>query len=740
MAEGRIISIFEVRGGSIIGTNLAVAISGQTKLPVAMVDLDADGNNKVATLLNLNSSKTIKDILPAIDHLDGVLLRGLMSKHPSGVHLFPGAGSDSDLDAFSRSHIEKICSMLRAAYSFTIIEAGEVINERVLRIFDQSDLVFFITVPQLLSLNRLKKFFERLKTFHFSMNMMKVLVNMSNIKAGLTKSHIESFLSNQVFAEIPYDPTTVLQSINEGKPIILLAPSSDVSFAIKTLAQTILKEQDIYLKENKGIFASSIENREERKKFRSDQPLELEPVPSAAEGLTTYATELDKKIVEIKIKIHKKLIEELDKIDLKGTQDPARQAEVRQATQKKIEQLLSEMGEIQSREIRSKIVAELLDEVLGLGALERFLKDESVSEIMVNGKDSIYIERAGKIYKTDSRFTSDTQLMTVIDRILAPIGRRVDEATPLVDARTADGSRVNVVIPPLSLIGPTITIRKFVTKRLGMEDLIGRLGSLTREMSDFLRICVLLKKNVIVSGGTGSGKTTLLNMLSSFIPADERIVTIENSAELKLLQEHVVGLEARPPSLEGTGEITIRRMVINALRMRPDRIVVGECRGGEALDMLQAMNTGHDGSLTTIHANSPKDAIARLITMVIMAGTELPEKAIREQILGAVHLFVHISRYSDGTRKVSYITELQGEENGAIKLVDIFRFVQTGVDENRKVVGKFVPTGVLPSFFPEIAVRGLKLDQEIFKVRELPSPSSAPSPPKPQLTPAHSPL
>ncbi|MBA3066732.1 CpaF family protein [bacterium] len=366
-----------------------------------------------------------------------------------------------------------------------------------------------------------------------------------------------------------------------------------------------------------------------------------------------------------------------------------------------------------SREMRTKIVSELLDDVLGLGPLEELLRQDDISEIMVNGPNDIYVEKGGKITLTDTHFTAESQLRTVIDRILAPIGRRVDESSPLVDARLKDGSRVNIVIPPLSLIGPTITIRKFGDEKLGMQDLI-QFGSIEQRMIDFAGICVKLRKNIIISGGTGSGKTTLLNMVSSFIPDDERIVTIEDSAELKLRQRHVITLESKPPNIEGKGAITIQRLVINSLRMRPDRIIIGECRGGEALDMLQAMNTGHDGSLSTAHANSPLDAISRLMTMVIMAGTELPGKAIVEQIASAIQIVIQTSRFSDGSRKITHITEVIGIENGNVQLRDLFRFKQEGLNNSGKVIGSFHAEGHLPTFFDDIAIHGLKLSKGIF--------------------------
>jgi pilus assembly protein CpaF len=333
---------------------------------------------------------------------------------------------------------------------------------------------------------------------------------------------------------------------------------------------------------------------------------------------------------------------------------------------------------------------------------------------MVNGAKQIYIERDGKLYLTGKTFSSDQAVMGVIERIIAPLGRRIDESSPLVDARLKDGSRVNAIIPPLAIKGPTITIRKFRKDKLSMDDLI-KAGTISPEMVEFLKVCVFFRKNILISGGTGSGKTTTLNALSEFIPNDERIITVEDAAELQLKQEHWVQLESRPPNIEGKGQITIRDLVRNCLRMRPDRIIVGECRGGEALDMLQAMNTGHDGSLTTVHANSPRDALSRIETMVLMAGIEIPVRAIREQISSAINILIHQSRFSDGSRKITHISEITGMEGDIITMQDIFLFKQQGYDENGRVLGEHVPTGFIPKFYDELRQRGIELDLSIFK-------------------------
>ncbi len=410
--------------------------------------------------------------------------------------------------------------------------------------------------------------------------------------------------------------------------------------------------------------------------------------------------------LDLKSRIQKKLISELDLEDITKTD------EIRETIKEMYDTLLAEESIILSRTERERLFEQIAAEILGYGPLEPFLADDSITEIMVNGPRNIYIERNGKIEKTEACFESDEHLMRIIDRIVAPLGRRVDESSPYVDARLPDGSRINAIIPPLSLIGPVLTIRKFARNPFTMEDLI-ELGTITKEAAEFLEACVKARLNIIVSGGAGAGKTVTLNVLSSFIPNDERIITIENAAELRLHQEHVVTLESRPPNVEGKGEVTIRDLVINALRMRPDRIVVGEVRAGEALDMLQAMNTGHDGGMTTCHSNSPRDTLHRLETMVLMAGMDLPHRAIREQIASAIDMIIHMERLKDGSRKVVSITEVQGMEGDVIVLQDIFVFEQIGI-ENGRIIGRLRPTGIRPKFMEKIEAAGIYLPPQIF--------------------------
>ncbi len=410
---------------------------------------------------------------------------------------------------------------------------------------------------------------------------------------------------------------------------------------------------------------------------------------------------------DMKNRVQNKLLSTLD-----TSMDVTKIAEVRRTIQELFEQILSEENVVLSRNERSRMYEQIAAEILGFGPLQALLEDDSITEVMVNGSKSIYIERRGKITRAPISFENNEHVMRIIERIVAPLGRRVDESSPFVDARLPDGSRVNAIIPPLSLVGPVITIRKFARNPITIDQLV-QFGTLTPESIQLLDACVKARLNVVISGGTGSGKTTLLNILSQFIPNDERIITVENAAELQLRQEHVVTLESRPANIEGRGEITIRQLVINTLRMRPDRIIVGEVRDDAALDMLQAMNTGHDGSMTTLHSNSPRDTLARLETMVMMAGMDLPVRAIREQVASAIDLIVHQERMRDGTRKVVNITEIAGMEGDVVTMTDIYVFEQTGI-ENGKIIGRLRPTGLRPRFYEKIEAAGIHLPPSLW--------------------------
>jgi pilus assembly protein CpaF len=431
---------------------------------------------------------------------------------------------------------------------------------------------------------------------------------------------------------------------------------------------------------------------------------------------TSPATPRDaqKSFEELKRLIHSKLVEKLDLSRVSDLAGDVLRREIRLV----VERLCDTENPLLNRMERERLIDEVLDETFGFGPLEVLLKDPTVSDILVNGPYKVYVERRGKLEKTDVKFRDNKHLMQIIDRMVSKVGRRIDETSPMVDARLPDGSRINAIIPPLALDGPCLSIRRFGANPLKLEDLLN-LKAFTPEMAMLMEAAIKARLNIIISGGTGCGKTTLLNTLSSFIPAEERIITIEDAAELQLQQEHVVRLETRPPNIEGKGEVTTRDLVRNALRMRPDRIIIGECRGPEALDMLQAMNTGHEGSLTTLHANSPRDAQARLETMIMMAGFELPVKAMRQQIASAIDLIIQANRLQGGPRKVTSITEVVGMEQDIIIMQDIFRYRQLGVDQNGRAFGQFEATGVRPTFMHRLEAAGIRLPANLFQERVL---------------------
>jgi pilus assembly protein CpaF len=438
----------------------------------------------------------------------------------------------------------------------------------------------------------------------------------------------------------------------------------------------------------------------------------LHEVQQGPGATASAAKRRDPVLDELRQRIHHHLIDELGPIlyDKRLSED-----DLRRRVHEQLHAALAQERAPLSAADKAQLIQDVSDDILGYGPIDRLLKDDEVSEVMVNGPESVYVERAGRIERTNASFVDETHLRRIIDKIVSQVGRRIDEATPMVDARLPDGSRVNAVIHPLAIGGPFLTIRKFSRDPYQIDDLI-RFGTLNAHSARFLQACVVGRLNIIVSGGTGTGKTTTLNVLSSFIPSEERIVTIEDAKELQLNQEHVLSMEARPPNIEGKGLVAIRDLVRNALRMRPDRVVVGECRGGEALDMLQAMNTGHDGSITTIHSNSPRDTLSRIETMTLMAGFDLPVRAIREQMASALDLIVHLTRLRDGTRRITHVTEVQGMEGDVITLQDIFLFdFGMGIDEHGRFKGHLKATGVRPKFAEKLADLGIRLGPEVFQ-------------------------
>lgn len=692
-----LISITSGKGGvgkSIFASNMALALRAEFKVPVLLVDLDANTCGDQSILLGLKPEKSIMDLARSKQSLSQKTIEQFATKHSSGVHYLAAISEPSQNLVLDPEVFNKQISAISQFYKYIIVDLGTVIEPLQMKSLELSSAALTLTSPDVLTVNQTKKFLNKMVAETFPIELFKIIVNQAS-PTGLRPEAISKALALPVDGIIPQDDVSVTGALNKKRPFIQTASRSPISTAYFNLIRKITGSQldraKILLQNKKTVKNESL---------------------SSSTGGTAENQSDD---IQLKIQIHNELIKEMDlKKDVGATQnDPQKEKELRQKTQLMITKIVDKRASGLGRDERTKIIKDVLDEALGLGALENLLADDTVSEIMVNGAEKIFIEKNGRIQLSKTRFTSNQQLRNVIERIVTPIGRRIDEKTPYCDARLQDGSRVNAVIEPLAIDGPSLTIRKFSKDEITYKNYLGW-GSMTQPMIDFLKICVEQGLNIIISGGTGSGKTTLLNTLSGFIPANERVVTVEDAAELQLKQEHVVRLETRPANMDGGGEISIRDLVKNSLRMRPDRVIVGECRDGAALDMLQAMNTGHDGSMTTVHANTPKEAVGRLATLCLMAGMELPEKAIKEQIAGAVNLFVQIGRLSDGSRKIKYITEVGAFRGEIIELQDIFVFKEEGFDKNRKIQGSFKWTGNMPKCVEKFEKRGVNIPRTIF--------------------------
>ncbi|MEK7849442.1 MAG: ATPase, T2SS/T4P/T4SS family, partial [Candidatus Omnitrophota bacterium] len=720
---GNVISIFSTKGGvgkTLLAVNLAIAMAQYGK-KVALIDLDLQAIQDMARMIDATPQYSIFDIVSIIDKIEqSGNIKNYMTLVPVGVDFLPAITRPKQSPHITGERIGKVISMLTPFYDFIVVDGGRAFTDSLISIFNRSNLILFIVTPDILSVYETRWGLDVLQSLHFPLKMIKLLLNRAESKSGLSWQEVKLALPCEIISSIPSDGRVVGLALNRGVPVIVDNPSNRVSAAIKKFAQDLISNTSLYIA---------------HKEVEELRSIKKEEMPSAgtfwdAMGLADKVKwikpiEQEDEIIKLKRRIHARLIEELDlkRLDMELINNPKKAKELREKAEKIVTNLLAEEtgAFLSSFEVREKLVKDVADEALGLGPLEELIRNQDITDIMVNNKDQIYIEQHGKIELTSKKFISDDQVRVVIERIIAPLGRRIDESVPMVDARLPDGSRVNAIIPPLSLTGPTLTIRKFAREHYTVEDLITRFYSLDRSIADFLSACVMARKNVIVSGGTGSGKTTFLNILSTFIPNDERIVTIEDAAELRLNQEHWVRLESRPPNIEGKGAITIRDLFRNCLRMRPDRIIIGECRGGEVLDMLQAMNTGHDGSMTTIHANSTRDVLSRLDSMILMSGVELPIRAIREMTASAIDLVVQTARLSDGSRKVIQVTEIAGmDDETHIRFADIFRFKQLSIDKehNNKVIGRFIATGHIPSFYDELITRGINLSKDIFTSTE----------------------
>ncbi len=712
------IVIFSTKGGvgkTLVAANLAVSLAKDELKRVCVIDLDTHVAGDMCRLLDLKPQKTMVDLIYFLKKQPQQFKKEDFLVHSASLKLdfLAGVLKPQQSPHLELDKIKEVFALLDKYYDYIIIDAGKNFSELFVNILNQANLILLVVTPDILSIYQTKWTLDTLQALHFPLAMIRIILNRADSTSSISWQEVRVSLPANIIARIPSDGKSAGQALNRSIPVVLDSPKTKIASAINNFAHQLAIDEKLYINHRE---IGQLQLKETAFEKAGDFWQKQDLVDILAEP---QATEEADEILLLKRRIHSRLIAELNlkRLDSRVFSDPKKTKELKDKAGMMVANFLAEEAGsfISSQEVRKKLVKEILDEALGLGPLEDLLADQTITDIMVNNKDEVYIERNGKIEFTSKKFISNEQVRTVIERIIAPIGRRIDESVPMVDARLPDGSRVNAIIPPLSLTGPSLTIRKFRKERFKIEDLIG-LKTLNGPMADFIKACVFARKNIIVSGGTGSGKTSLLNVLSAFIPENERIVTIEDAAELKLHQEHWVRLESRPPNIEGRGAVTIRDLFRNTLRMRPDRIIIGECRGIETLDMLQAMNTGHDGSMTTVHANSTHDVLTRLDSMILMSGIELPIRAIREMAASAVDLIVHTARLSDGSRKVLQITEVAGMKDEIhIDLRDIFAFKQSGIDGQGNVLGDFAATGYVPSFIEEIRMKGIPLPEDIFK-------------------------
>lgn len=717
-------------GKSVFAANLAFTLLNELRTQVLLIDCDSKSVGDQNVITGLKPNKTLREIATMNTSINAQNMNSILTMHPTGL-AFIGAvrGPEERLD-ISPELVLKQLELFSRTFKFIVVDLGNDIGALQNAILLEATAGMIITTPEVLVVTQTQRLLNDLMSSMFPKDMFQLVINKLS-PTGLAPQVISTQLQMPALGTIPQDDVTTLGALQKLSPFVLSAPKAPITAAY----------YDLVRKLTGGVL----------QRLKSlNRPKMPQPTAPAAEGaagsaIASSSNQVDPR-TQIKLRVHSELIRtaDLNKLMAEAKGDESKQVELREKTRREITQILDRESPDLQREDRAKIIKEVLEESLGLGPLEDLLADPSVSEIMVNGNKRIFIERSGKVVLSPVTFTSNDHLRRIIERIVLPLGRQINTSTPYVDARLKDGSRVNAIIEPLAIDGPAVTIRKFKKGGISPEKYVDY-GSLTMNMINFLRICVENGLNVVISGGTGSGKTTLLNMLSSFIPSNERIITVEDAAELQLQQEHVVRLETRPPSMEGSNAVTIRDLIKNALRMRPDRIIVGECRDGAALDMLQAMNTGHDGSMTTTHANSPKECLNRLETLCMMAGMDLPVRAIRDQIASAIHLIVQQSRMSDGSRKVLSITEVGGLQGDVVTLAEIFKFKETGYDKNRRIQGIYQATGVVPSFIQKLSERGVHIPREIFANESpaaaqpvnpnptAPPPTAKPASPFPQM-------
>jgi pilus assembly protein CpaF len=699
--------------------NLAIAWAEQQKRPVLIVPLDPLARQEHGFYLGIKKPVSVMDLVRALGSgaiaIAGGLLRGKVSMTQLGVGVLPLGNTRQEVSLISPKVLLPILSRLHHTFDIFLDVDSSFPMESFA--FDVADKIFWVTNCTRPHLTTAISMFTDFKESHFPIDRLDIICNQYNLPGAINHEEV-----NQFFIKLGREPLvymtweeSVFESSNKREIEILVNRSSlwvqeGLRPILKAIEDTVPADKNWTVTVPDADFVASAKGIWEA------------TAPAAAGGKAGHFDALDGELSywdDLKQQVHKDVIKTLEVERVVISEEGSQNEQTRKRVSVIIDEVLRKKANLQlSRDQKIRFINELLDEILGLGPLEALMRDATVTEIMVNAYDKIFIEQKGKLTLTRYKFRNNDQVVQVIKRIVAPLGRRIDESIPLVDARLKDGSRVNAIIAPLAVSGPSLTIRRFSQKPFGPEDYY-RFGTIDRPTMFFLESCVKLRKNIIICGGTGTGKTTFLNALSSYIPQDERIVTVEDTAELRLQQEHWVSLESRPPNVEGKGEITIKDLVKNCLRMRPDRIVVGECRGSEALDMLQAMNTGHEGSLATIHANTPRDGLTRLEAMCMMASADLPIWAIREMISSAVNMIVQLSRFSDGTRKVTYVTEIHGQKDGAVQSTDLFRYIQTGVNKEGKVEGIFNSTGEMPKFYREFGAKGMKVSEDTFKKREV---------------------
>jgi pilus assembly protein CpaF len=692
---GSIVVVINAKGGSGATSLVLEAARGLKRAGSEVAVVDAD----------LSGRRTMSVMLDSVRQFDANRTLGVYSVVPvAGLTAVELTDSLDNAFALRQEEIDALVDKLVRQHDLVLVDAPSPFASALRPFVARASRFVVVLEPNLLGTSAARTLIGDLAKFGVPLNRLWIITNLRSGRAEIAPRELERALGGSVIAEIPTKGDRAYPKAIETMYKRLQSAPTELSLTT--------------LRASTGVIAGGAPTAASSAPSNGASGGHSAPAEQAVRG--SSARPKSDRRDRLKAEVHEQVGKRIDIVAAsRAHTDGQKIAELRQSIGETTAQLLAERRDIDSIEERSELQQEIIDEILGLGPLEDLMRDPAVSEIMVNGSDVIYVERGGKITLTDRRFNDERHLRTIIERIIAPLGRRIDESSPMVDARLADGSRVNAIIEPLALDGSTITIRRFGKKRLGMDDLV-RFGSIAPEACQLLKAMVEARLNIIVSGGTGSGKTTFLNILSNYIPAGERIVTVEDAAELLLNQEHVVRLESRPANIEGRGAVTIRDLVKNCLRMRPDRIVVGECRSGEALDMLQAMNTGHDGSLTTLHANTPRDALARLETLVLMAGFDLPVRAIREQVASAVDGIVQIERMRDGSRKVTSITEVVGMEGDIVTMQELIKYQSRGVDADGKVIGEFQYTGVQPHYTHRFEEAGVAFD-----VRELAKLQSA---------------